>query len=90
MYLSVGYSYSLSLKSNFFKFFAELVFKQTAKELGVPFFVAGNNTDNNLAAISRILNAPVLANDTIFCAYHLDAGWIYLNDFVWKKASLFS
>ena len=70
--------------------YSEYVFKQTAKELGVPYFVARHNSDEDLAALSQLLNAPVLATDTMFCAYYLQAGCIPLKFFDWKNVSHFS
>lgn len=66
----------------------DLVLKQTAAEMDVPCFMARNNTDEDIAALSRFLDAPVLATDSIFCAYKLPAGFIHMKTFNWKNVSL--
>ena len=65
--------------------FTEKVFKQTAKEMGVPWILARHDADEDIAAISQLLDVPVLANDTVFCAYRLPAGFLPLKSFDWKN-----
>ncbi|CAK8692778.1 unnamed protein product [Clavelina lepadiformis] len=66
-------------------YFCEMVLRQTLTSLKVAWSNGRKDTDEDIAAISKLLDAPVVSNDTIFCAYNLEAGFLPLRSFKWKE-----
>jgi len=65
----------------------ELLFKQTLNDLEIPWAVGVGDTDQDTAAIANILDAPVLATDTIYCALSVNQGFIPYYTFKWNQVN---
>ena len=65
--------------------FAQAVFHETLKELGVCFVYADGDADNDIASIANNYFCPAVSNDSDFFFFDIKAGYIPFYNLHWEQ-----
>ena len=65
--------------------FAQAVFRETLRELGVCFVYADGDADNDIASIANSYSCPAVSNDSDFFFFNIRAGYIPFYNLHWEQ-----
>ena len=67
---------------------AELVFCQVLRKLEIPFIFVDGDADQKIARIANFYHFPVLADDSDYFIFDLNAGYMPLDTFEWAGSTV--